>query len=199
VRRITKAALGGLAGCALILGGTQAASGTVPIYYSYRGNLVDLQPTDGPFDGATASLRIKQTSEDGTNFKLRVEGIKPSAEGIEFGAHLHVGPCVEGNVGGSMAGWHYNNQMFPAGSLTDYNKAVKSPETEVWFDLAPDDNGITADSTLVPFVPVDADGIMSIVIHAEHTNPDTGGAGARQACLPLSAPLDWVYEPPTTA
>ena len=29
VRRITKAALGGLAGCALVLGGTQAASGAL--------------------------------------------------------------------------------------------------------------------------------------------------------------------------
>jgi superoxide dismutase, Cu-Zn family len=198
VRRITKAALGGVAVCALVLGGTGLASGDVPIYYTYSEALVDLQQEEGPFDGATASVRIMQTSDNGTNFKLRVEDIASSAEGTEFGAHLHVGSCEEDDFGGKLAGPHYNDQMFPAGTLTDYSKAVKSAETEVWFDLVPDDNGITADSTLVPFIPVDLDGTMSIVIHAEQTNPDTGGAGPRQACLPLSAPTDWIYEPPAT-
>lgn len=203
MRRITKAALGGLAGCALIVGGTQAANGDVPIQYNYNEDysedmLVDLQLAAGPFDDAEASVRIKQTSENGTNFKLTVKGIDPSAEGTEFGAHLHVGPCVEGNIGGGLAGLHYNDQMVPAGTLTDYAQALKNRETEVWLDLVPDANGITADSTLVPFVPEDLDGQMSIVIHVEHTNPDTGGAGLRQACFPLSVPADWIYQPPAT-
>jgi Cu/Zn superoxide dismutase len=199
VKRITKSVLAGVVGSAAILAGTQVGNGAVPTYYNNNsGDLVDLQlGAEGPFDDATASLRIMQTTEDGTNFKLRVEGIDTSAEGIKFGAHLHVGECKEGVP--TLAGRHYNDQMFPAGTLTDYAAAVKSPETEVWFDLVSDANGITADSTLVPFVPVDDDGIMSIVIHGlPHTDPNTGVAGARAACLPVTVPSSWIYQPPAT-
>jgi len=190
--------LGGVVGSAAILAGTQAGIGAVPIYDSQGGNLGDFQVAKGPFDGATGSLRIMQTSERGTNFKLRVEGIDPAVAGIEYGAHLHIGPCVDGDIGGALAGLHYNHQMFPAGSLTNYAAAEKNPSTEVWLNFVPDDNGIAADSTLVPFEPVDLDGVMSIVIHAEQTNPDTGGAGARQACFPVKAPTDWIYQPVAT-
>jgi hypothetical protein len=48
----------------------------------------------------------------------------------------------------------------------------------------------------VPFVPVDPDGIMSVVVHVASTNPDTGAAGTRQACFPLSVP-QWVPAPTT--
>jgi Cu/Zn superoxide dismutase len=200
VKRITKAVLIGVVGSAAMLAGTQVGNGAVPIYYNTNPrDLVDLQLAEGPFDDAKASLRIMQTTENGTNFKLRVEGIDTSAAGIKFGAHLHVGECKEGVPVGTSAGGHYNDQMFPAGTLTTYADAVKSPETEVWFDLVSDANGITADSTLVPFVPVDDDGIMSIVIHGlPHTDPNTGVAGARAACLPLTVPSAWIYQPPAT-
>jgi superoxide dismutase, Cu-Zn family len=181
MRRITKVALGGLAGCALILGGTQAANGDTPDYYYYSGDLVRIVP--GPFDGAKATLRIKQTSEDGTGFKLRIEGIDPSVAGTEFGSHLHVGPCVEGN--GGAAGGHYNH----GGGISE--------QTEVWFDLVPNDNGNVTYNAVVPFVPVDSNpnyipGVMSIVIHMLPTDKTgstptgVGSAGPRQACFPLS-------------
>jgi len=38
-------------------------------------------------------------------------------------------------------------------------------------------------------------GVMSIVIHLESTDEDTGLAGARQACFPLAVPEDWIYQP----
>ena len=37
LRRITKAALGGLAGCALVLGGTQVAVGVIDTYHMGSG------------------------------------------------------------------------------------------------------------------------------------------------------------------
>jgi Cu/Zn superoxide dismutase len=189
VRRISKAALGGVVGCALILGGTQAADASMT--YKYSGELTDLQTGTvdvGVFDSTHAKVTIVQ-DDDSTTFSIKVTGIDVSAAGTEFGAHLHVGPCMEGV--GLAAGPHYNSQMWPAGTLTDYALAVKNPETEV----PSAEDGAARHEVMVPFVPVDLDGVMSIVIHVESTNHDTGGAGARQACFPLSVPEDWIYKP----
>ena len=191
MRRVSKAALGGLAGCALILGGTQVAGASTT--YRYTGELIDLQlGTEGAFDSTHAKVTIVQ--DDGnTTFSIKITGIDISAAGTEFGAHLHTGTCVE-DLGGA-AGPHYNSQVWPAGTLT-YAEAEKSPETEVWFDLVPSkEDGAASDQVTVPFVPVDLDGFMSIVIHAESTDEDTGLAGARQACFPLAVPEDWIYQP----
>jgi hypothetical protein len=62
--------------------------------------------------------------------------------------------------------------------------AEVSPRTEVWFDLLPNADGMAYDTTTVPFVPVDPDGVMSVVVHVSFTKPD-GSAGTRQACFPL--------------
>ena len=192
MRRISKAALGGLAGCALILGGTQAAGASMT--YRYNGELIDLQlETEGAFDSTRAKVTIVQ--DDGsTTFSIKITGIDISAAETEFGAHLHTETCLEGN--GGAAGPHYNSQVWPAGTLTAYGDAVKSPKTEVWFDLVPsEEDGAASDQVTVPFVPVDLNGAMSIVIHVESTDEDTGLAGARQACFPLTVPEDWIYQP----
>jgi hypothetical protein len=164
VRRITKAAIGGLAGCALILGTTQAANGEV-VEFNTSGPLVDLPPapgsTPGPsddaFDDARATLRIKDAGE-ASNFKLTVTNIDSTA-GPVHGAHLHVGAC-EGVEPTLNPGVHYQ----------DVEGAGATPENEVWFDLVPNDHdpASATDSTTVQFVPVDNDhtpGAMSIVIH----------------------------------
>ena len=87
-------------------------------------------------------------------------------------------------VGGA-AGPHYN----AGGGISE--------ETEVWFSLIPNKQGLATSSTEVPFVPEDSvatdlitktPGIMSIVIHVAPTDPVTGGASLRQACLPLEVP-----------
>jgi hypothetical protein len=44
---------------------------------------------------------------------------------------------MHGEGNGGAAGPHYNSQVWPAGTLTAYADAVKSPKTEVWFDLVP--------------------------------------------------------------
>ena len=70
VRRITKAALGGLAGCALVLGGTQAASGACrldsqsgisradwPLTRTKRPLTGRTEPMTGAFDSATGEAQ----------------------------------------------------------------------------------------------------------------------------------------------
>jgi hypothetical protein len=213
LRRITKAALGSLAGCALVLGGTQLASGdSAVLEYSYdRAPLVDLrdgEPTAADpyvktFDNAYGELRIKTTPTVVTSFKLRVDGIATSVvvDGITtsvvgrtFGAHLHTDPCDVVGTGG-LGGPHYNHDFVLGTPPIEI-----SPDTEGWLDLAPNANGVATVDISAPFVPDDSKlfplfplfnqtpGDMSIVIHEKATNPIGGGAGLRQACLDLSVP-----------
>jgi Cu/Zn superoxide dismutase len=187
VRRFTKAALGGLAGCALVLGGTQAASGGILLQQAFPGWLADLEtdnvgplplelPLTGAFDSAKAKLMVIEHSNGKTTFSLKVEKIDGYA-GREFGSHLHTGPCLPDSP--SSAGPHYTNP--------DLDPLVTTlEEREVWFKLVPNEDGVAADETVVPYVPKDPDGngIMSIVIHRDPTNT-AGGAGPREVCLPL--------------
>jgi hypothetical protein len=187
VRRITKAALGGLAGFALVLGGTQAASGSDVVKQLFGDQLTDMLPplmegsdaADKAFNGATATLRIMKTP-DGTGFKLRVEEIDtstdPSVVGRHFGSHLHVGPCVDDP--------DQTDGLYPdetRGHYQDVEGGPVTPDNEVWFDVVPNDNGVATHNTFVSFKPVDRVGLreMSIVIHAGPTG------GKRETCLPL--------------
>jgi hypothetical protein len=190
LRRITKAALGGLAGCALVLGGTQLASGETLLQQVFPGWLADLD-TDGPvppnvttgaFDSAKAKLKVVETTDGETTFSLEVRDIN-GYDGQEFGSHLHVGPCVPGN--GPAARGHYTN--------ADLDADLPLKEREIWFEVVPN-NGVAFDEAVVRYVPKDDDGIMSIVIHALPTNTEygiptadqpEGYAGAREVCLPL--------------
>jgi hypothetical protein len=178
LRRITKAALGGLAGCALILGGIQAASGDViKNLIGPEFPLVDLdngQPTSTTaLDDAKATLRIIPAPDGAaTSFKLQVTDIADSVEaGTVFGAHLHVGKCVEPTAElTNPTGPHYKADDQPA-----------SPDNEVWFNLLVNDQNNATDDTKVLFRPTDVDGDMSIVIHVDVA----AVSSPKQACLPL--------------
>jgi superoxide dismutase, Cu-Zn family len=198
LKRITKAALGGLAGCALVLGGTQVASGALSNILKIQGSAEDLMTTtDGTLDSARAKITINEGT-DSTTFSIRVTGIDPSQAGNTLGSHLHIGPCVEGT--GGAAGGHYNHA-----AALGVSPAPVSPETEVWFDLVADENGMAYDETTVPFVPIDSaltdstgtPGVMSVVVHLLPTNTElnypnnpgaVGFAGGRQACFPVLVP-----------
>jgi hypothetical protein len=174
VKRITKAALGGIAGCALILGATQAAIGESKyIVYTWGPEKVtDLRPAEpaGPLDGASASLRIIESPDEGTGFRLRVTGIDSSWEGHDFGAHLHLGLCETLDSTST----HYVDP----GDLP-------FPENEVWFDLVTDDEGVANDETWVQFVPIDKfPSGMSIVIHRDRAALPTI-ASQKEVCLPV--------------
>ena len=181
MKRITKAALSGLAGFALVLGGTQAASGVTGTF-KFQKFLTDLLTVndDGPFDSARAKTTVAKTANGGTTFTIRVTGIDPSAvPAVGVGAHLHVGPCdddattitVEG------PGPHFNTD-----TLAGISPPAVNSRTEVWFDLVPDEDGMAYDVSSVNFVPVDQDGKMSIVIHEGIASV----ASTKQACFPLS-------------
>jgi Cu/Zn superoxide dismutase len=198
LRRITKAALGGLAGCALVLGGTQVASGALSAIlkiHEEADNLLAPTVTVRPLESAKTKITIVEGTDsegrENTTFSIRVTGIGPSGQSKILGSHLHVGECVEGS--GLTAHDHYNSQIAAGVPKAE---AVISRDTEVWFDLVADEEGMAYDQTTVPFVPVDSEltdpsgtpGVMSVVVHVQETNPDTGLAGARQACFPLLVP-----------
>ena len=58
-----------------------------------------------------------------------------------------------------------------------------SAQTEVWLDVTIDETGDATAVSHVPFAVVP--GQRSVVIHAVATDPDTGLAGPRLACLPV--------------
>ena len=167
----------------------------------------ELFAMEGPLDSAKGKITIGEAENGDTVFRLRVTGIDPSLQGKPLGAHLHTGACVEGDFGnpsaspspiapGPQAGPHYNHQVavsdkkLPHPDVDPALWAKVSPKTEVWFDLLPDAEGIAFDRAKVSFVPVDSDGIMSVVVHVGPTITDpnvgtVGSAGARQAVLPV--------------
>jgi hypothetical protein len=186
LRRITKAALGGVASCALILGGTQLASSETLLQQVFPGWLADIDPDNvgppptftpmtGAFDSAKAKLKVTETSGGSTTFELEVKEIDPDPMlvGRTFGSHLHVGPCVTGI---DTTSGHYQHQDLAHLPLKD---------KEVWFEVVPNEHGEAFYRTVVPFVPTDPDGVMSIVIHTGVTNEVTGLAGPKEVCLPL--------------
>jgi superoxide dismutase, Cu-Zn family len=211
LRRITKAALGGVAGCALVLGGTQVASGALTNILKIQGFAEDLSTTtEGALDSARAKIVIaedKTTDTPRTTFTVRITGIDPKFEGTKLGGHLHTGPCVEDAP--TQAGPHYNDEVVKDGKVAPtmqnpfpLNPAEVSSNTEVWFEFVANADGMAYDSTTVNFIPDDSvpdpnPGDMSVVVHAlptqtEYGNPTAlqpaGYAGARWACFPVSVP-----------
>lgn len=157
----------------LLLLATAPAGAAAPTRARGAGQLRDLQPvTAQPTDHATAQV-VATESGGTTTVTLKVQGLDHDAVGQVFGAHVHVGPCEEGN--GAAAGAHYN-------STGDPTKA--SDETEVWLDITVGHDGTARSTATVPFV-IPAGEAGSVVIHALHTDHDTGAAGARWACLPV--------------
>jgi hypothetical protein len=139
-----------------------------------RSPLTDLLPTEvGPFDQARGmALMIGVRS---STFVLHVSGIDPTVAGEEFGAHLHIGPCLAGKP--ADAGPHYNIDV-----VNGVLSPVVSDKTEIWLDFVVDASGRGEATARVPWVP--APGDQAIVIHKEPTD-DKGVAGPRQACIPL--------------
>ena len=126
--------------------------------------------TEEPLEGASATLRMT-LGEERSAFVLKIEDIDRSADGKDYGAHLHSGPCVPGD--GAAAGPHYNSA----------NPPIVDEDHEVWLDFAVSSRGTGKAVAVVPFVP--KHGARSVVVHEMATNPDTGAAGGRLACFPV--------------
>ncbi|HUS42189.1 MAG TPA: superoxide dismutase family protein [Ilumatobacteraceae bacterium] len=138
------------------------------------GQLRDLQTSiDNPTDHATAQI-VATESGGKTTVSLKVQGLDHGAAGATMGAHVHVGPCVEGN--GGAAGPHYN-------SSSDVPPVIND-QTEVWLDFIVEANGQGRASATVPFL-IPEGGAGSAVIHMNPTD-HAGAAGARLACIPVA-------------
>lgn len=153
--------------------GTGPAAAEAPLFVEAGGALTDLAPsTANVTDEASAELYAFSTGSS-TYFVFFLSGLDPEAEGETYGAHVHVGPCVEGN--GAAAGPHYNTGGTP------------TPETEVWLDFEVLPGGYGIAITEVPFT-IEPGTAQSVVVHAQPTQAggDTpGAAGGRIACLPV--------------
>jgi hypothetical protein len=149
----------------------------------YRGELTDLSPaTRDVWDGARATAMMIGVNNEST-FRVTVRGLPESADGNEYGAHLHIGPCGRDAAGAPTVGSHYNvSDKDPATGLP----LVISDETEVWLDFDVSSDGNARAVATVPFVP--DSGQRSITFHATHTTHEgtgVGTAGGKLACLPL--------------
>ena len=108
-----------------------------------------------------------------TTFMLIVTGIDPPRRGTRTGhtcTSAHASPAR----GPTLA-----RTTTPSRERT----TGVSDQTEVWLDVTINAGGVGVATTTVPFVPLTGD--RSVVIHQEPTSP-TGGAGGRQACLPVT-------------
>ena len=159
--------IGVIAVVVLAVGGTAVAV-AAPWNGEDSDRLRDLRPaTADATDGARA--RLSTDADDGsTVFKLKVTGLDHAVVGRTYGAHVHTGSCVAGD--GNAAGPHYNT----GGGVND--------RTEVWLDFKVANGGVGTASAKVPFV-IPQGGAHAVVIHDLPTDPATGKAGDRIACL----------------
>jgi hypothetical protein len=152
--------------------GAAVAPAVAGVATSFRGNLHLLLSGKGaPFADASAKLTLVGHG-DASTAVLVVHGVDPAQAGRTFGAHLHNGPCVEGN--GAAALGHYNHSTTTPLTVND--------QTEIWLDVTINDGGNGQSMARVDWAP--AAGPRSVVIHANPTAAD-GTAGARLACLPV--------------
>jgi Cu/Zn superoxide dismutase len=146
--------------------------------------LTDLSPnTNDVFDGGKATAMMVGVGGS-SYFRVKIYGLKESAIGERYGAHLHEKQCVAGD--GAAAGPHYN--ITPFNSETNLFEVI-SDRTEVWLDFKVDSEANSRTTANVPFVPKPGD--RSIVLHAkttlresDGTNP-AGWASTRLACVPF--------------
>lgn len=167
------ATLGGVVAIGVTGLGLSGPASADPSAFDARGPLADLAPAAAnPTDGASADVIVINDGSS-TTVILVLSGLDPAAEGQTFGAHVHTGPCVDGD--GAAAGPHFNTGGTP------------STSTEVWLDFTVVAGGWAVSQTTVPFT-IPSDGAKAVVIHAQptQTGATAGVAGARMACLPVA-------------
>jgi len=162
-----------------LTGSTSKGSKGSRMSWGYRSSeLTDLSTaTPDVFDGAKATAMMLSVG-DTSYFRVQISGIgKDASNSVGYGAHLHVGPCVDGDKG--PVGAHYNTSLDPVTGLPK----VISAKTEVWLDFTVNSDGYARTTRNVQFVP--EKGNRAIAIHQDPTNPKDGKAGSKLACLPL--------------
>ena len=161
---------GASAAITLMAGITPAHSS--PSVVTAVGPLSDLSTGANATDGARAQVYAVAPGNGNTYIYLILTGLDPAVAGTTYGAHVHIGPCVAGN--GSLALGHYNTGT----------GGPPSPQNEVWLDFTVRPGGVGVSRAIVPF-EIAPGAAGSVVIHANATQPGTGIAGERIACLPV--------------
>jgi superoxide dismutase, Cu-Zn family len=146
------------AGVAAAIGGSSQSSGPDYVYSSAQ--LAD----------SSARVHVVDTGNGKTHVTLHVTGVAAAA-GTTFGAHVHTNPCGDS---GLAAGGHYQDA-----AMTEH-----LVDREVWLDFTVDDEGNGSALARRPW-SLDQGDPRSVIIHALPTNPETGVAGARLACIDL--------------
>ena len=185
--RLRKAALAAVALSALALtstavsahaqtGSTSKGSKGSSMSWGYHSSeLTDLSTaTPDVFDDARATAMMISVGS-ASYFRVQIRDIDKAATANSdgYGAHLHIGPCMEGDQG--PVGVHYN--------ISTSVPPQVSSKTEVWLDFTVTSDGYARTTANVQFVP--EKGNRAIVIHQDPTNPADGKAGNKLASLPI--------------
>ena len=171
-----RSGMAGFAGLSLVVAAALTAAAASPGLDEFLGGLHDYDTASaGPFDGAAARLELVRTPA-GATAVLHVSGVDESVARRTFGAHLHNGACATDDP--ALSDGHYNRDAHDG-----HAPVVVSDETEIWLDFTVTDAGRATSSAVVRFTPTA--GERSVVIHANPTNPATGAAGPKLACLPV--------------
>ena len=163
--------LAGLSAAVTLLVGVSPAAAE-PSVVTTSGPLTDLLPAAHATDGGQARFFAVAPGDGNTYVVFILTGLNPAFAGTTYGAHVHVGPCVPGQ--GSRALGHYNTGT----------GGEPSPENEVWLDFTVLPGGVGVAYATAPF-EIAPGTAQSVVIHADPTQPGTGLAGGRIACLPV--------------
>lgn len=158
-----------LAGCAAEEATEPTASSAEEIGFAQSGAWMVFPLTTGPNPAAEieGSVRGFVSPEiDRTMLMLSVKGLPANKT---FGAHLHAASCADNKGGG-----HYQH------SGTAVNE-----ENEVWLDLSTDASGRARVLARKEYA-VAAAKAKSVVVHANPTDPATGKAGDKLACVDVA-------------
>jgi Cu-Zn family superoxide dismutase len=117
-----------------------------------------------PAEKIVGKVRMKVSPElDGSMVSLTAYGLPANTT---FGAHAHAKACADTQGGG-----HYQHAP---GQI--------DASSEVWLDFKTNGNGAGRAEVRKPF-PLRVEEVKSVVVHAQATDPATGKAGPKLACI----------------
>lgn len=158
-----------VAGCAAETGEEKTAQSSDEIGFAKSGEwtVFALPQAPNPAENISGSVRGYISPEiNRTMILLSVRGLPADKT---FGAHLHAGACADNKGGG-----HYQ-----------HDGTGVSEENEVWLDITTDATGTAMVINRKDFA-VAPEKAKSVVVHANPTDPATGKAGDKLACVDVS-------------
>jgi hypothetical protein len=153
-------------GCAPDESAEPTASSAEEIGFAQSGAWTVFPLTTGPNPAAKIAGTVRGFSSpeiDRTLLMLSVSGLPANKT---FGAHLHAASCADNKGGG-----HYQ-----------HSGTAVNDENEVWLDLTTDASGRARVLERKEYA-VAVEKAKSVVVHANPTDPATGKAGDKLACV----------------